>query len=59
MIVFGTVSVVFRQAGVSLVATDCPGCVFQMKANLKKEAKKIRVVHTAQLWADAVEKNSD
>jgi len=46
-------------SGASLVATDCPGCVFQLKANLKKEGKKFRVVHTAQLCAEAVEKNPD
>jgi iron-sulfur cluster protein len=46
-------------SGASLVATDCPGCVFQLKANLKKEGKKFRVVHTAQLCAEAAEKNSD
>jgi len=46
-------------SGAALVATDCPGCVFQLKANLKKEGKKFRVVHTAQLCADAAEKNPD
>jgi len=46
-------------SGASLVATDCPGCVFQLKANLKKEGKKFRVVHTAQLCAEAAEKNPD
>ena len=46
-------------SGASLVATDCPGCVFQLKANLKKEGKIFRVVHTAQLCAEAAEKNSD
>jgi Fe-S oxidoreductase len=42
-------------SGASLIATDCPGCVFQLKANLKKEGKKFRVVHTAQLFAEAAE----
>ncbi len=46
-------------SGTSLIATDCPGCVFQLKANLTKEGKKFRVVHTAQLWAEAAEKNPD
>jgi Fe-S oxidoreductase len=46
-------------SGASLIATDCPGCVFQLKANLKKEEKKFRVVHTAQLFAEAGEKNPD
>jgi Fe-S oxidoreductase len=40
-------------SGTSLIATDCPGCVFQLKANLTKEGKKFRVFHTAQLFAEA------
>ena len=46
-------------SGATLIATDCPGCVFQLKANLKKEGKKFRVVHTAQLCAEAAEKKAD
>ncbi len=34
-----------------LIATDCPGCLFQLKANLKKEKDSFRVFHTAELCA--------
>ena len=38
----------------SLIATDCPGCLFQLKANLKKEGKDFRIFHTAELYAKAL-----
>jgi hypothetical protein len=32
-----------------LVATDCPGCLFQLRSGLKTEAKHVRVYHTAEI----------
>jgi len=38
----------------SLIATDCPGCLFQLKANLAKESKDFKIFHTAELYAKAL-----
>jgi iron-sulfur cluster protein len=38
-----------------LVATDCPGCLFQLRAHLKAEESEKRVYHTAELIAQALE----
>lgn len=43
------------QAGVSLIATDCPGCIFQLRANLKGEGDGFQVSHTAELIAESLE----
>lgn len=43
------------ESGQTLVATDCPGCVFQLKAGLAGGEKNIEVVHTAELVARALE----
>ena len=46
----------------SLVATDCPGCLFQLRTGLKEKGKPQRVFHTAELFGRAMEKkgrNSD
>jgi len=48
-----------QTSGARLIATDCPGCVFQMKANLGKLGKNYKIVHTAELCAAAARKNSD
>jgi iron-sulfur cluster protein len=37
------------KSGASLVATDCPGCLFQLRSGLKTEAKHVRVYHTAEI----------
>jgi len=42
----------------SLVATDCPGCLFQLKANLGEASHPFRIYHTAELYAKAIEKIS-
>ncbi|UCC38930.1 MAG: LUD domain-containing protein [Candidatus Aminicenantes bacterium] len=34
-----------------LIATDCPGCLLQLRANLKKEGDAFRIFHTAELYA--------
>jgi len=38
-------------SGETLIATDCPGCVFQLKSGLAGAGKDYRVVHTAELCA--------
>jgi L-lactate dehydrogenase complex protein LldF len=38
----------------AVIATDCPGCVFQMKAGLAGSGKDYRIVHTAQLCAEEI-----
>ncbi len=43
------------ESGETLVATDCPGCVFQLKAGLAGGEKKVEVVHTAELVARALD----
>ena len=35
----------------SLVATDCPGCLFQLRSGLKTEDQTIRSHHTAEIFA--------
>jgi len=37
--------------GVSIVATDCPGCLLQLRGGLEKLCSRIRVAHTAELLA--------
>jgi iron-sulfur cluster protein len=39
---------------VRLIATDCPGCVFQFKSHSKKEGP-FQVFHTAELCAKAID----
>ena len=39
-----------------LIATDCPGCLFQLRANLGGESRSFKVVHTAELCSGALEK---
>jgi iron-sulfur cluster protein len=38
----------------STIATDCPGCVFQLKACLMDESRTYNVHHTAELFARSV-----
>jgi iron-sulfur cluster protein len=42
----------------SLVATDCPGCLFQLRANLGKERHPFKIFHTAELYARVMEQTS-
>jgi iron-sulfur cluster protein len=39
------------ESGVSLIATDCPGCLFQFRGNLNSESDAFRVFHTAEILA--------
>ncbi|EPR39877.1 Lactate utilization protein B/C [Desulfovibrio sp. X2] len=38
--------------GVSVVATDCPGCVMQIRGGMNASGRKIEVKHTAELLAE-------
>ena len=38
-------------SGETLIATDCPGCVFQLRSGLAGSGKDYEVVHTAELCA--------
>jgi Fe-S oxidoreductase len=46
------------KSGASLVATDCPGCLFQLRSGLKTGAKHIRAYHTAELLTGSLEETS-
>ncbi|MGA7878692.1 MAG: L-lactate dehydrogenase (quinone) large subunit LdhH [Desulfoferrobacter sp.] len=39
--------------GASILATDCPGCIMQMRGGLEKLGSKIKVKHTAELIAES------
>jgi L-lactate dehydrogenase complex protein LldF len=39
------------ESGAGIVATDCPGCLLQLRAGLKREKKPVRSFHTAELLA--------
>ncbi|MBN1274208.1 MAG: LUD domain-containing protein [Candidatus Aminicenantes bacterium] len=41
-----------QKSGAKMVATDCPGCLFQIKSNLDPD-NGIKVCHTAELFAEA------
>jgi len=43
------------QTGVPLVATDCPGCVMQLRGGLDKASAQVEVRHTAELLAESVD----
>jgi iron-sulfur cluster protein len=38
------------KSGAEYIATDCPGCLFQLKANLKKKPFPFKIFHTAELF---------
>ncbi len=41
----------------TLIATDCPGCLFQMRACLKKENQLFKIYHSAELYAKVLEQS--
>jgi Fe-S oxidoreductase len=47
-----------RDSGQTLIATDCPGCVFQLKAGLAGAEKKYTVVHAAELCANEIRRHN-
>jgi iron-sulfur cluster protein len=42
---------IIKKQGITTIATDCPGCLFQLKAYLGKEKAPYDVFHTAELFA--------
>jgi iron-sulfur cluster protein len=42
----------------SLIATDCPGCLFQLKSSLQGKDRDFKIFHTAELFCQAVERDS-
>ena len=44
-----------KKTGAPLVATDCPGCVMQLRGGLDKDGAAIEVRHTADLIAESIE----
>lgn len=45
-------------ARVSIIATDCPGCLFQLRASLPKGPHSPKAYHTAELVARALSRKS-
>jgi L-lactate dehydrogenase complex protein LldF len=43
------------ESGAGIVATDCPGCLLQLRAGLKKADTPIRSRHTAELLAETLD----
>ena len=41
-----------------LIATDCPGCLFQLKSNLQSQNRAFKIFHTAELFCQAIERDS-
>jgi L-lactate dehydrogenase complex protein LldF len=44
-----------EKTGAPVVATDCPGCAMQIRGGLDKKGSPTKVIHTAEIVADAVE----
>lgn len=44
-----------EETGAQIVATDCPGCIMQIRGGLMARGSAIRVCHTAQLIAELME----
>ncbi|MGC8862761.1 MAG: L-lactate dehydrogenase (quinone) large subunit LdhH [Armatimonadota bacterium] len=42
------------ETGAQVLATDCPGCIMQIRGGLAARESTVRVCHTAQLVADLV-----
>ncbi len=47
-----------QKSGASLVATDCPGCLFQIRSGLKAEGMPVQSLHTAEIMAQILEEKS-
>jgi Fe-S oxidoreductase len=44
-----------ENTGAPLVVMDCPGCVMQIRGGLDRKGSPIKVEHTVQRLADALE----
>ncbi len=45
-------------SGASCVAMDCPGCMMQIRGGLEKQDSSVRVRHTIELLAEALQNNN-
>ena len=46
------------QSKASLIATDCPGCLFQLKSNLQNQGRPFKIFHSAELFSQSMERDS-
>ncbi len=46
------------KSGPELIATDCPGCLLQLRTNLKNEKRSFKIFHTAELYEKATQNRS-
>ena len=44
------------KSGSDHIATDCPGCLLQLRANLKTEKRSFKIFHTAELFERTTQK---
>ncbi len=44
-----------ESTGATLVSTDCPGCILQLRGGLDKKGSRIEVRHTAELLAETTD----
>lgn len=44
-------------SGAATVATDCPGCLFQIRSHLKEEQPALECFHTAEILAQALKRS--
>ncbi len=45
-----------EQTGATLLCTDCPGCILQLRGGLRKRGSQIAVMHTAEALAGRMKK---
>ncbi len=45
-----------EETGASILLTDCPGCILQLRGGLRKRGSPIRVMHTAEALAARMRK---
>ncbi|MBE0461809.1 MAG: LUD domain-containing protein [Candidatus Aminicenantes bacterium] len=43
------------ESSASIIATDCPACLFQLRSYLTKEKKSFRIFHTSEILAQSLE----
>jgi iron-sulfur cluster protein len=47
-----------RESAASVVATDCPGCLFQLRSGLHEKDHPVRSFHTAEILAGLIDQES-
>lgn len=47
------------KSGAELIATDCPGCLLQLRANLKEEKPPFKIYHSAELYDQTTRPTSE